>query len=171
MNGWTTHRIFSDAPEIVSRCREIDEVLIAVAGDPRVEANALRELFGGREPHWPAFDRDRNSICPPMKSGNFFSILAHAITMSCNIQRSLHLYEEVGVRLVRWMVGQCCAHCEALRDVIMPVGENFPGVDVPLPPAHVGCSCVASPADEEFSPRTRRLNREAARAHPGAPTP
>jgi hypothetical protein len=51
---------------------------------------------------------------------------------------------------VRWQAAEPCDECAEADDVVMPLGEDFPGVDVDQPPAHPNCRCVLVPADEDL---------------------
>jgi hypothetical protein len=60
------------------------------------------------------------------------------------------LYEAAGVESVRWQAAEPCDECADADDVVLPLGEDFPGVDVDMPPAHPNCRCVLVPSDDDL---------------------
>jgi len=70
--------------------------------------------------------------------------------------RQFLLYRAAGVKRVRWMSRRAEDSCEACfdaDDIEVALGEYFPHVNVQGPPAHEGCACAISPADEDLGER------------------
>jgi hypothetical protein len=83
-------------------------------------------------------------------SESWFTTVARTELQRAAVDGQTSLYAAAGVQTVRWQAAEPCDECAEADDVVMPLGEDFPGVDVDQPPAHPNCRCVLVPADEDL---------------------
>jgi hypothetical protein len=74
----------------------------------------------------------------------FCEVLAHTVQMASGSIANVRYHIDNFGRpaWLRWTSGPCCKRCDLADESRREVGVLFPHVNVSLPPAHPGCSCV-----------------------------
>lgn len=66
---------------------------------------------------------------------------------------TMAIYRKAGVKKIRWAAvdqESTCEPCHNADNEVVNLGDNFPFVDVPIPPAHPRCCCGVLPTSEFF---------------------
>ena len=112
----------------------------------RRAASAIRNAFdAGFE-----VTNEDGDVSRVMRSDAWFDMVARTELQRATNLGQYSLYEEAGVREVTWQAAAPCDECAEADGVTMPIGEDFPGVDVDIPPAHPRCVCVLIPSDADL---------------------
>jgi hypothetical protein len=64
------------------------------------------------------------------------------------------LYVAAGIAKVEWNATRgiaCCDECVEADGIVLPIGQDFPGVDTDQPPAHPNCVCNLIAADPDVT--------------------
>jgi SPP1 gp7 family putative phage head morphogenesis protein len=72
----------------------------------------------------------------------------------------LQSYQRNGVQKMRWVTvldERVCTICQPLHNTEVNIGENFPGIGSPRPPAHVNCRCFLEEVVEGVALRGNAL--------------
>jgi len=126
----------------------------------RDTAKALKDAYADGV---TSYDENGEAI-RTLKPDSWYTMVARTELQRASNLGQFALYEQAGVASVRWQAAEPCNACSEADDVVLPIGDVFPGVDVDMPPAHPACRCCLIPADEDLgSHRGTDADRAAAR--------
>ena len=151
---WATQALREHADEVAKLASDRDRATMTrildaalLNGDSaRDTALAIKDAFdAGFE-----ITDENGDVSRVMRSDSWFEMTARTELQRASNLGQYSLYEAAGVQSVTWQAAEPCDECAEADGLTLPIGENFPGVGVDIPPAHPRCRCNLIPSDDDL---------------------
>ncbi len=151
---WATQALREHADDVANLASAYDrekmtsvlDAALLNGASAKTTAKAMKEAFASG---FEITDDDGN-VTRVMRSDAWFDLTARTELQRASNLGQYSLYTAAGVQSVTWQAAEPCDECAEADGLTLPIGQDFPGVDVDVPPAHPNCRCVLVPSDADL---------------------